>query len=79
MKLSKLLFALSFVVIGVVFYLLDSNNIFFDDDVFYAFKYETNQRIESISDILDSQVDHFLFRNGRFVVPCIVKFFCGIL
>lgn len=79
MKSSKLLFVLSFVVIGVVFYAWDCHNMFICDDVFYAFKFDTNQRIESLSDILDSQVDHYLYRNGRFIVHCIVQLFCGIL
>ena len=63
----------------MVFYLLDSYNTFINDDVFYGFKFDTTQRLGSLSDLFESQVDHYQFRNGRFLVHCIVQFFCGIV
>lgn len=78
MKLSKLFFALSFVVIGVVFYAWDSHNMFINDDVFYAFYCEIPKRIESFTDIFNSQIDHYFLRNGRFLIHCIVQMFCAI-
>lgn len=78
MKSSKILFALSFVVIGVVFYAWDCHNMFINDDVFYAFFCEIPKRIESFSDVFRSQIDHYFFRNGRFLIHCIVQMFCAI-
>lgn len=79
MNNSKYILIISYAIIGVVFYLLDQYNTFINDDVFYAFIYETPQKIESLTDIINSQIDHYLHRNGRFVVHCVVQFFCGIL
>ena len=79
MKLSSFIFILSFIIIGIVFYILDNYNTFINDDLFYAFIYKTSHRIESISDIFFSQIDHYFFRNGRFLVHFIVQLFCGIL
>ena len=79
MKLSKLLFALSFVVIGVVFYVLNCYSTFVSDDILYSFIYQTPNRIRSLYDIYVSQVYHYLHINGRFIVHYIVQLFCGIL
>ena len=78
MKSSKILFVLSFVVIGVIFYAWDCQNMFINDDVFYAFFCEIPKRIESFTDIFWSQIDHYFYRNGRFLIHCIVQMFCAI-
>jgi len=39
---------------------------------------EQRQHIKTLSDIIHSQVYHWLTVNGRFVVHCVVQFFAGI-
>lgn len=71
--------AIFFIIIGVAFYLLDRFSLFMIDDYDYAFKFGTHERISSLKDIFVSQCDHYMLRNGRFLVHCIVQLFCGIL
>lgn len=52
--------------------------MFINDDVFYAFFCEIPKRIESFTDIFWSQIDHYFYRNGRFLIHCIVQMFCAI-
>lgn len=68
-----------FIIIGVAFYLLDRFSLFIVDDYDYAFKFGTYERIQSLKDIFVSQFDHYMLRNGRFLVHCVVQLFCGIL
>lgn len=71
--------AIFFIIIGVAFYLLDRFSLFIVDDYDYAFKFGTYERIQSLKDIFVSQFDHYMLRNGRFLVHCVVQLFCGIL
>lgn len=71
--------AIFFIVIGVAFYLLDRFSLFYIDDYDYAFKFGTYERIQSLKDIFVSQCDHYMLRNGRFLVHCVVQLFCGIV
>lgn len=71
--------AIFFIIIGVAFYLLDRFSLFIIDDYDYAFKFGTYERIQSLKDIFVSQFDHYMLRNGRFLVHCVVQLFCGIL
>lgn len=71
--------AIFFVIIGVAFYLLDRFSLFIVDDYMYAFKYGTYEPIKTLKDIFESQCDHYMELNGRFLVHCVVQLFCGIL
>lgn len=71
--------AIFFIIIGVAFYLLDRYSLFMIDDYDYAFKFGTMDRIQTLRDIFVSQCDHYMLRNGRFLVHCVVQLFCGIL
>lgn len=71
--------AIFFIIIGVAFYLLDRFSLFIIDDYDYAFKFGTYERIQSLKDIFVSQCDHYMMRNGRFLVHCVVQLFCGII
>ncbi len=76
---SPLSRAIFFIIIGIAFYLLDRFSLFIIDDYDYAFKFGTYERIQSWKDIFVSQCDHYMLRNGRFLVHCIVQLFCGII
>ena len=71
--------AIFFIIIGVAFYLLDRFSLFIIDDYMYAFKYGTYEPIRTLKDIFESQCDHYMQHNGRFLVHCVVQLFCGIL
>ena len=71
--------AIFFIIIGVAFYLQDSFSLFIIDDYMYAFKYGTYEPIRTLKDIFESQCDHYMQLNGRFLVHCVVQLFCGIL
>lgn len=71
--------AIFFVIIGIAFYLLDRFSLFYLDDYMYAYKFGTYEPIKTLKDILESQCDHYMQHNGRFLVHCIVQMFCGIL
>lgn len=71
--------AIFFIIIGVAFYLLDRFSLFIIDDYMYAFKYGTYEPIRTLKDIFESQCDHYMQLNGRFLVHCVVQLFCGIL
>lgn len=71
--------AIFFIIIGVAFYLLDRFNLFYLDDYLYAYKFGTYDPIRTLKDIFESQCDHYMQFNGRFLVHCVVQLFCGIL
>ncbi|MBQ7791727.1 MAG: hypothetical protein IJ377_05515 [Rikenellaceae bacterium] len=71
--------AIFFIIIGVAFYLLDRFSLFIIDDYMYAFKYGTYEPIRTLKDIFESQCDHYMQLNGRFLVHCVVQLFCGML
>ena len=49
------------------------------DDLSYAFVYgiDETKYISSWKDILESQIWHYQHLNGRFLVHCMVQYFCG--
>lgn len=58
------------------------NTIWLGDDINYAysFTFERNRyEIESLSDIIASQNEHYQMVNGRYLAHCLVQLFCGIL
>lgn len=79
-----------FLFMGTTFYILNRNVSLRSDDIYYCHKYlstnkyilpqpiNPNQKICCLSDIIDSQINHYQSMNGRFFVHSIVQFFCGI-
>lgn len=68
-----------FIVVGVAFYMLDRFNLFIVDDYHYTYNFVTGNPIGTLKDIIESQCDHYIHHNGRFLVHCVVQLFCGIL
>lgn len=57
----------------------------FQDDINYQFNFASDtagnsyDRISSISEIIESQANHYMTVNGRFVAHFFVQLFCGML
>lgn len=81
------LFFILIIVIGAIFYASDSI-IWLGDDYYYQFIYEKGigpsgneeaERINTLSDVFNSQINHYFIMNGRFVAHVLVQLLCGIL
>ncbi|MBQ6690526.1 MAG: hypothetical protein IJN01_02375 [Rikenellaceae bacterium] len=75
-------------IIGLLFYILESYAIFCNDDYFYTYICEDatfldaisgKKKVENIRDIFVSQYNHWQLINGRYIAHTIVQLFCGIL
>ena len=76
---------------GGAFYLLNVNEPLRCDDLIYQFHWygernsallepvDLNNRVDGFLDSFESQCNHYLVMNGRFVVHFIVQCFCGFL
>ena len=73
--LSRTIF---FLILGVAFYLLDRWSLFICDDYLYTYKFGTYEPVRTLGDILESQYNHYMGQNGRFIVHVIVQLFCGL-
>lgn len=84
-------YALLAIVSTVIFY-FSMNEIWTGDDVLYAYKITSEysdsyqsaidsgfvfQKIENVSDLIESQNVHYMVVNGRYAVHLIVQLFCG--
>jgi len=49
-----------------------------DDAYFYLFIGEDTRPIRSLGDIVGSQCNYYMMRNGRFVTHCLVQWFCAL-
>lgn len=63
------------VLIGVLFYILNYYTQFYGDDYLYSFSFSTGERIESIGQIIDSQIEHYNNMNGRSITHTLAQFF----
>lgn len=70
--------AIFFLILGLAFYALDRYAFIMADDYHYAYKLQTEIPINSLIDILESEILHYQIWNGRFLVHCIVQLFAGI-
>lgn len=89
-KYNNILIIFSLLVMGLFFYYLNSYVPLRSDDFYYQYKYlKTNvynlpqpidptSKINSFSDIIESQLNHYQSMNGRFFVHTIVQYFCSI-
>lgn len=62
-------------LIGFLFYALNYYTPLFADDYSYSFSFSTGERIESISQIIDSQIGHYQNTNGRSVTHSLAQLF----
>lgn len=60
-------------LVGVLFFGFNFYTPLFADDYSYSYSFSTGERIESIADIVESQIAHYSNTNGRFVT----HFFCA--
>ncbi len=70
------------IVTGVFFYCLNSFVPYYDDDLWYAFRYipqETLSPLHDMADVLVSQYHHYLGENGRALVHIILQSLMGCL
>lgn len=62
-------------VIAVLFYVLNFYTPLFADDYSYSFSFSTGERIESVSQIVDSQIAHYQIMNGRSITHSLAQVF----
>ena len=77
---NKLLIAITLLIIGIAFWVLNCLTPEYNDDYSYKFIWdnERGKTIESIGDIFISQYHHYFSMNGRSIVHFIVQLFTGI-
>lgn len=62
-------------LIGGLFYALNFYTPLFADDYSYSFSFMTGERIESASQIIDSQIGHYQCMNGRSITHFLAQMF----
>lgn len=77
--MKKFFNILPLLIIGVLFYLLDSENEFISDDLYYSLSHPDYKPIESLGSLISSQVYDYFHQNGRFLIHLIVQLFCGVI
>lgn len=70
---------LPYLFIGIVFYLLDRENLFINDDLNYAMNHVTGEPVRNLWDAIQSQGYDWFHQNGRFIIHTLVQCFCGFL
>lgn len=72
-----------FIVVLIVFYLLDRFSPFIADDYAYRFFYDDGigalRIVDSLKDAIIFQAHDYMTHNGRFVVHTLTAYFCGRL
>jgi len=58
---------LSFLFISIVVFILSSNALWIGDDITYRYHWGTGDEITSVSDVISSQLIHYVEMNGRFI------------
>ena len=75
------------IITGVFFYLRSVNRTLISEEITYYYVFEDrkgfdscadSKEIKTFSDILESQVNHYNFVNGRALVHSLEQFFSGI-
>lgn len=77
-------------MVGVIVYAFCVENVWLGDDLLYSFKFDGNihliglgttkfsDSINGYNDVIQSQINHYQYVNGRFVAHTFVQLFCGI-
>lgn len=76
-KLEVIISSGFLILVGILFFLLNRFSLFICDDHIYSFIYGTNEIVRSFNDIIHSQWHHYFEQNGRFLVHCVVQYFCS--
>lgn len=81
-KSSKKYFVELFVVLfaALLFFLLNKYTpLSFKDDLEYSFSYATGERMNTVTEVIASQIEHYNVKNGRFLVHTIdqLLLMCG--
>ncbi|WP_195955504.1 DUF3329 domain-containing protein [Clostridium saudiense] len=74
-KTRRVMFLITLIMIGTLFYLLNYYTSLYADDYSYSFSFMNGNKINSIKDIILSQKEHYLNMNGRSIVHIIAQFF----
>lgn len=74
-RLHVLGIAAVMLLIGILFYALNFYTPMFADDYSYSFSFLTRERIESVFQIVSSQVGHYQIMNGRSVTHFLAQLF----
>ena len=77
--MKKFLCILPLLIVGLLFYLLDSENEFINDDLYYSLSHPDFKPIDSVAALFSSQYYDYFHTNGRFLVHLIVQLFCGVI
>ena len=62
-------------LIGFLFYVLNYYTPLYADDYSYSFSASTGERMESIFQIVDSQIGHYQNTNGRSITHSLAQMF----
>ena len=62
-------------VIGALFYYMNVLTPLYADDYCYSVSFETLQRIESVAQIPESQLNHYYTTNGRILLHALAQLF----
>ena len=74
-KLYIIAVALITLLISFLFYILNYYTPLYADDYSYSFSFSTGERMESISQIIDSQIGHYQNTNGRSITHSLAQMF----
>ena len=66
------------IIVGFIFYIINSYTPLYNDDWHYRFIYGTTIPIDNIYDLCKSQYIHYFNVNGRLIPHIIIQFFDGI-
>ena len=94
LKSQKTYIILLLIITGIFFYLRSVNREFiFCDELIYGYNLNASEyyeywsspstslegKVNSFSDVVDSQINHYFYGNGRSIVHGIQQFFTGVL
>lgn len=79
---EKRLLCIVYVAIAVFVYAMNSFMPYYDDDIWYSYRYVTGEELSPlrhISDVFESQYWHYINENGRAVVHVLLQMLLGFL
>lgn len=93
LKSQKTYIILLLIITGIFFYLRSVNREPYCDEILYGYNLKATEygeywsspqtsldgKIENLSDVINSQMNHYYFANGRSIVHAIEQFFTGVL
>ena len=93
LKSQKTYIILLLIITGIFFYFRSVNREPYCDEILYGYNLNATEygeywsspqtsldgKIENLSDVINSQMNHYYFANGRSIVHAIEQFFTGVL